>query len=118
MSNGIIGWFEDITLRERAEVGGKGGSLGELTRAGIAVPPGFVIRTAAFERFLQALESDAPLRARVEGLRAGDLDAIRAESQQLRARIRALPFPQDLADELRRAHADLRARCGGAPPQP
>jgi len=35
----VIGWFEDIGLRDRAAVGGKGGSLGELTRAGIPVPP-------------------------------------------------------------------------------
>ena len=48
-----IGWFEEIGLRDRADVGGKGGSLGELTRAGIAVPPGFVIRTRAFEMLKQ-----------------------------------------------------------------
>ena len=47
-----VSWFADITLESRAAVGGKGGSLGELTRAGIAVPPGFVVCTAAFERFI------------------------------------------------------------------
>src|SRR6187397_521910 len=65
---GVIGWFEDIGLRDRAEVGGKGGSLGELTRAGIAVPPGFVVRTAAFDAFIGELEQQAPLRTRVEAL--------------------------------------------------
>src|SRR4051794_2814276 len=84
VANAIIGWFEDVGLGQRAEVGGKGGSLGELTRAGIAVPPGFVIRTAAFEQFMQALESAAPVRARVAALRAGDLEAIRAVSAELR----------------------------------
>ena len=34
---GVIGWFEHIGLGDRAEVGGKGGSLGELRRAGIEV---------------------------------------------------------------------------------
>ena len=55
-SSEIIGWFADIGLSDRPTVGGKGGSLGELTRASIPVPPGFVVRTAAFERFLSALE--------------------------------------------------------------
>jgi len=47
-----IAWFDEIGLGDREQVGGKGGSLGELNRAGIAVPPGYVVRTAAFERSL------------------------------------------------------------------
>jgi len=113
VSNAIIGWFEDVGLSQRAEVGGKGGSLGELTRAGIAVPPGFVIRTAAFEQFVRALESTAPVRARVAELRAGDLETIRAVSAELRARVRGTPFPDALANELRTAHAALLARGAG-----
>src|SRR5713226_6146560 len=46
-----VSWFADIGLSDREHVGGKGGSLGELQRAGIPVPPGFVVRTRAFERF-------------------------------------------------------------------
>ena len=107
-----ISWFADIGLADRAAVGGKGGSLGELTRAGIAVPPGFVVRTAAFERFLQALEAVAPLRARVEELRAGDLDAIRAVSVELQARLRNAELPAELGRELLAAHEALRARSG------
>ena len=81
-----ISWFRDIGLEDRPAVGGKGGSLGELTRAGIDVPAGFVVRTEAFEHFIAALEQRAPLRARVEGLASGDLDAIAAVSRELRAR--------------------------------
>jgi len=113
VSHGIIGWFEDVTLRDRAEVGGKGGSLGELTRAGIAVPPGFVIRTAAFEQFMHALESAAPVRTRVAALQPGDLENIRAVSGELRARVRGAALPDAMADELRAAHAALLARGAG-----
>jgi len=63
-----ISWFHDIGLADRPKVGGKGGSLGELHRAGIDVPPGFVVRTEAFEAFIDVLERRSPLRARVEGL--------------------------------------------------
>jgi pyruvate,water dikinase len=47
-STANISWFADITLADRATVGGKGGSLGELTRANIAVPPGFVVAAQGF----------------------------------------------------------------------
>jgi phosphoenolpyruvate synthase/pyruvate phosphate dikinase len=42
-----ISWFAEISLNDRPAVGGKGGSLGELARAGISVPAGFVVRTTA-----------------------------------------------------------------------
>lgn len=35
--------FEDITAEDRSRVGGKGLSLGLMTRAGLPVPPGFVL---------------------------------------------------------------------------
>jgi len=110
----VIRWFEEIALRDRAEVGGKGGSLGELTRAGIAVPPGFVIRTQAFEQFIESLERAAPVRARVDALTAGDLPAIRACADELRARVTAAELPGPLADDLTRAYAQLIARSGHA----
>jgi len=95
-------------------VGGKGGSLGELTRAGIAVPPGFVIRTGAFEAFLQALETSAPVRSRIEALAADDLAAIATCSADLRRRVVAAEMPRALAEELAAAHATLRQRSGCA----
>ncbi len=99
-----ISWFRDIGLQDRPQVGGKGGSLGELERAGIDVPPGFVVRTDAFERFLAALESEAPLRARIEALDAGDLDGISRVSRDLRARIESVPLPREL-------HQDIQGAC-------
>jgi pyruvate,water dikinase len=44
-------WFDEIGLDDRASVGGKGASLGELRGAGIDVPPGFVVTASAFRRF-------------------------------------------------------------------
>ena len=107
MCSALVGWFADIRLADRLEVGGKGGSLGELTRAGIEVPAGFVLKTAAFERFIEALERESPVRERVESLRAEDLGAITALSGELRARFAATPLPADVADAIARAVEEL-----------
>ncbi|MGA7136104.1 MAG: PEP/pyruvate-binding domain-containing protein [Terriglobales bacterium] len=109
-----ISWFADITLKHRSAVGGKGGSLGELTRAGIAVPPGFVVRTSGFERFLAALDLEEPIRPRVESLRDGELrdgelEEITSLSERVRARFENTALPQDLQSEITEAHAVL---CG------
>ena len=65
--------FRDIGIADRPTVGGKGASLGELTRAGIRVPPGFVVSTAAFERFLAEIDPQGSIRRAIEGLGVGDL---------------------------------------------
>src|SRR5580704_2803114 len=95
-STEVIGWFADIGLNDRPQVGGKGGSLGELQRAGIAVPPGFVVKTGAFERFIRALEQKAPLRSRVESLRGEELSAAAACCAEMRARVEAEAIPPDV----------------------
>jgi pyruvate,water dikinase len=109
-----ISWFRDIGLDDRPQVGGKGGSLGELHRAGIHVPPGLVVRTEAFEGFIEALERRSPLRARVEALAADDLEEMGAVSRELRARIEEAPLPEDLQQEIR----DAYARLGESGPPP
>jgi pyruvate, water dikinase len=106
-SSDNVSWFADITLKDRLAVGGKGGSLGELTRAGIAPPPGFVVRTCAFERFLEALEREDPIRARVEALHDHDLTGITSLSKLLRPRIEDAPLLPELQSEILAAHTEL-----------
>jgi pyruvate, water dikinase len=109
-STAVIGWFADIGLDDRQHVGGKGGSLGELQRAGIAVPAGFVVKTSAFERFIRVLERDSPLRSCVAALSGDDLSVASACCAEIRARVTAEALPADVLDEIASAHASL---CGG-----
>ena len=102
-----IAWFGDIGLGDREQVGGKGASLGELQRVGIAVPPGYVVRTAAFEHFLASLERESPVRAMVAALAAEDLEAITACSKALRRRIEETELPQELRAQLDTAYGHL-----------
>ena len=102
-----IAWFDEIGVGDREQVGGKGGSLGELQRAGLAVPPGYVVTTPAFERFLASLERQAPVRAAVAALRCDDLEAITACSRDLRRRMEDSELPGEVLGELAAAHARL-----------
>jgi pyruvate,water dikinase len=106
-ASGNVSWFADIGLNDRPTVGGKGGSLGELLRAGVAVPPGFVVRTQAFERFLEALERELPIRAQVELLSPDDLEAVTACSKVLRARLEEAVLPPLVVDDVLAAYARL-----------
>jgi len=83
-----------------------------LQRAGIAVPPGFVVRTQAFERFLEALERENPIRAQVQALEADDLAAVIACAAAVRARVEEAELPKDVLDELAMSHEMLCRMCG------
>jgi len=109
----VAAWFADIGLEDRPEVGGKGGSLGELQRAGIAVPPGFVIKTGAFRRFIEALERDAPVRSDIAALTGSDLSATVARCNEIRARIESEAFPPAVLEELTSAYSALCRGSGG-----
>ena len=105
----FVKFFEDIGLGDRLSVGGKGANLGELARAGIRVPPGFVVSTASFEEFLAALDSDGAIRREIAQLAADDLAAITQASTSIRERIERAPFPASVENAIAQAHAKL---CG------
>lgn len=46
--NDLIAPFADVGTADRSVVGGKGASLGELTRAGLSVPPGSACHRASW----------------------------------------------------------------------
>lgn len=104
-----VAWFKDVGIADRPTVGGKGGSLGELTQAGIDVPPGFVVTTSAFETFLKALEARKPVRAMVEALDPDDLPSVQSASAKLRARVMEEAMPAQVEQAILTAHAQL---CG------
>jgi len=116
MSSGaFVSWFADIALGDRPTVGGKGASLGELTRAGIAVPPGFVLRTDAFESFMLALDPAMQMRRAVEALDPEDVSAVANCTGEIRDRMNASRLPDDVRNEILAAHVKL---CAGVSEHP
>jgi pyruvate,water dikinase len=108
-----VAWFKDVGIADRPTVGGKGGSLGELTQAGIAVPPGFVVTTGAFERFITANQALHSHRSAVESLDPTDHGAATRVSEELRRRVIEEPMPAEVEQAIRTAHAELSP--GGEP---
>lgn len=102
-----IAWFQDVGLNDRPKVGGKGCSLGELERAGIRVPPGFVITTEAFEDFLNALDPDGAFRKAISQLRPDALEEMARVTRGVRERIEETPLPYSIVFPLGEAFRRL-----------
>ena len=90
----------EVGLGDRATVGGKAASLGELSRAGIRVPAGYVVTVEAFERALRALDPGGAIRREIERLPASDLAAVAEATERVRARIAGAPLPQDVREQI------------------
>jgi pyruvate,water dikinase len=103
--------FGEVRLRDRADVGGKGASLGELTHVGVPVPPGYVVTTAAFESFLGTADPAGEIRKDVEALDAADTGAVARASARARERLEAAPPPEDVASAIIGRYREL----GGDP---
>lgn len=92
-----------------ALVGGKGLSLGHVRRAGLPVPPGFCVTTAAYTAFVAQVPGFAAAQARLQALSAADAPAIRAAAAAMRALLLQTPLPNALQHAVRDA---LEAAAG------
>jgi phosphoenolpyruvate synthase/pyruvate phosphate dikinase len=86
--------FADVGRRDVARVGGKGASLGELLRAGIRVPDGFVVSTAAFRKAVENLTvRGEPIAELTAALDPDAPEALAAETARIRAAVESAPLP-------------------------
>ena len=100
--------FRNISRHDVLSVGGKGALLGELTRYDIPVPPGFVVCTNAFARFLTAGDLLDRCENGFMSLRQGSVSVERF-SHELTALILNRVMPADIEAEIREQHTVLDA---------
>ena len=105
-----IKFFKDISKKSVAEAGGKGASLGEMTRANIPVPPGFVVLAGAFDRFIEETNLKQEIAARLAEVNPADTNSVDRASNILRDVIHDTPMPADLTKEILTAFDELRAQ--------
>jgi len=105
----LVREIADLGAGDAASAGAKAASLGELTRAGLCVPAGYVVTAKAFALAMAALDPDGLLRDEIARLPADDLGAIGRAAAGVRARITAAPLPASVAAEVTAAHGRLGA---------
>lgn len=111
----FIRWFPELSLADRPTVGGKSASLGELTRAEVPVPPGFVVTTAAFEEFLASADPQGEIRAEIVTLDRHDPVQVASASERIRARLTASPVPRSVASAIADNYRRLSGNGGACP---
>ncbi|MBI5457548.1 hypothetical protein HY971_02365 [Candidatus Kaiserbacteria bacterium] len=92
--------LQHINNQDAPSAGGKGASLGEMTKSGVPVPPGFVILSSAYEHFLSQNGLDSKIDALLRRVHPADATSLESVSREIRSMIESAPIPDDLLFEV------------------
>ena len=99
--------FESIGKEDHACVGGKCASLGEMTRAGVAVPPGYAVTTEAYRAMLDETGLRGEIEAQVARIDFDDVEALERAAQAIQIRFRSHHLPAAVDRAIRDGYAAI-----------
>ena len=105
----MIHFLSAAPLPTLAEAGGKGASLARLVDAGLPVPDGFILSTAAYTNFVETAGLAPTIATALDGLDTDDPEALRAVSATIRVAFEAVDVPSEIASALVEAYEALVA---------
>lgn len=107
----FIKFFDELSIEQVPEVGGKNASLGEMYRAlskkGLKVPNGFATTSTAYRYFLESAGLKKEIRRILKGLDTHNVPDLMRRGKEIRELIIAAPFPKDFSEEIIRAYKEL-----------
>ncbi len=104
--------FEDLSKSDIGIAGGKGANLGELTQAGIPVPPGFVVTAKAYEKFMEEAGINDQVMTILDETDINDTKALQAAAEEIKKIIIEAPIPEDMVLLILEAYNQLCQRVG------
>lgn len=107
MPNKNILWFSEVTKNDIATCGGKGANLGELTRAKLPVPPGFIVTAQAYFDFIRATKIDLKIKQTLSGVNPEKTKELNAAAETIQKMILSASMPSLLSKEIIDAYQEL-----------
>lgn len=99
MAKNIV-WFKEVGKEDGKLVGGKGANLGELTRAGFPVPPGFIVTSEAYFDYLKSTAVDEKIHKILDGIDLENNDELQKKAEEAAKVIMDTPLPEALKKEI------------------
>ena len=104
----FVVWFGEVDKHDGAFVGGKGANLGELTRAGIPVPSGYIVTSEVYFAFLKRAGLAPKIEELLSGIDVQDSGALQRASDEIKALITEAEMPPETATEITRAYRQMK----------
>ncbi|MGC9060265.1 MAG: phosphoenolpyruvate synthase [Thermoplasmata archaeon] len=99
MAKHIVG-FEEIGVKDVSIVGGKGANLGEMLKAGINVPPGFVITGDTYAEFIESAKLMPEIEKELAAVDFENTEQLTEACQRIRTKIESVKIPPKIAREI------------------
>src|SRR3990172_84553 len=100
IKNKFIKWFDQLNKQDVAIAGGKGANLGEMTQAGIPVPPGFVVLSNAYLAFLKANALRPQIHKILSSCDISDPTDLQKAADKIQKIMSQAPIPKEIAQEV------------------
>lgn len=102
--------FELLSKNDVEIAGGKGASLGEMTRAKFPVPPGFVVLSSAFNQFIRETDLNIEIDAALDKVNHKEIHTVENASEKIQTLIINSDFPEDLAQKIYKHFKKLNSK--------
>jgi pyruvate, water dikinase len=117
MAEKWIYWLREVGTEHNNIVGKKCANLGELTKAGFHVPPGFALSVHAYDRFMKETEATDILLEFLKTLKAdpdniADTPKYETASKRMRGLVEQVKMPPDMEETVRNYYAELCRMTG------
>jgi pyruvate, water dikinase len=100
-------WFKEVGKSDIPLVGGKGANLGEMTNAGIPVPPGFIVTSSAYYDFIEQTGLEIKIRVLLKPLKVSDSKQLQDIAVKIQKLITDAEMPAVTADQIKKAYKDM-----------
>lgn len=104
--------FEDLNKSDIGIAGGKGANLGELTQAGIPVPPGFVVTAETYQKFMEDGGINDKVMEILDGIDINDTKELQRAAEEIKSLIIKTPIPDEITTFIIEAYNQLCQRVG------
>lgn len=107
-----VEFFEELNREDVEIAGGKGANLGELTQAGIPVPPGFVITSRTYDQFMKETGIFNEIMDILDALDVNNNKELQAAARKIKEIINETPIPDEIKIIIIEAYNALCHRIG------
>ncbi|MBI4948085.1 phosphoenolpyruvate synthase [Candidatus Berkelbacteria bacterium] len=100
-------WFSEVTKEDIPLVGGKGANLGEMTKAGLPVPQGFIVTSQAYFDFVIENGLDKFIQKETAALDPEDSKKLNQIAMSLQKAVKEFELPADLVRAIEKAYGEM-----------
>ncbi|MDD5338403.1 MAG: phosphoenolpyruvate synthase [Dehalococcoidales bacterium] len=100
-------WFNEVTKNDIPLVGGKGANLGEMTNAGIPVPPGFIVTASAYFDFIEKANLHDKIKSLLEPVDVHNSKQLQETALKVQKLITDAKMPAETAIAIEEAYKKM-----------